>query len=106
MGTVRELTRADARRIAVSAQLLSARRPTDVLDTLRHLTLVQNDLTSAVAPNADLVLGSRLGAGYSPRDLATSSTSSGSSTCSACCDRSRTSRSTAPRWPSGPGRAS
>jgi uncharacterized protein YcaQ len=69
MGTVRELSRADARRIAVSAQLLSAQRPTDVLDTLRHLTLVQNDLTSAVAPNADLVLGSRLGADYSPGDL-------------------------------------
>jgi uncharacterized protein len=58
---VHELSRTDARRIAVRAQLLDADRPTDLLDTVRHLTLLQNDLTAAVAPSAELVIWSRLG---------------------------------------------
>ena len=69
MEDVHELSRADARRIAVSAQLLAAQRPTDPLDTLRHLTLLQDDRTSTVAPNADLVLWSRLGRDYDVQDL-------------------------------------
>ena len=69
MATVHELSRAEARRIAVRAQLLTAERPTDLLDTVRRLTLVQLDPTSAVAPSADLVLWSRLGPSYSPQDL-------------------------------------
>lgn len=64
-----ELSRTDARRIAVRAQLLSADRPTDVLGVLRHLTVLQPDPTSAVAPSADVVLWSRLGSGYDPRGL-------------------------------------
>ncbi len=64
-----QLSGRDARRLAVRAQLLTAPRPTDALDVVRHLALVQMDLTAAVAPNADLVLWSRLGAGYDPRDL-------------------------------------
>jgi uncharacterized protein YcaQ len=66
---VHELSRRDARRIAVSAQLLAAPRPTDPLDVVRHLSLVQMDLTAAVAPSADLVLWSRLGPAYRPADL-------------------------------------
>ena len=66
---VHHLSRRDARRIAVRAQLLHAPRPTDLLDTLRRLTLVQFDLTAHVAPSADLVLWSRLGTAYSPSDL-------------------------------------
>ena len=66
---VHHLSRRDARRIAVRAQLLDAPRPTDLLDTLRRLTLVQFDLTAHVAPSADLVLWSRLGTTYSPSDL-------------------------------------
>ncbi len=64
-----ELSRRDARRVAVRAQLLAADRPTDALDVVRHLTCLQMDLTAHVAPNADLVLWSRLGAHYSPDDL-------------------------------------
>ena len=69
MATVHELSRADARRIAVRAQLLDAERPTDLLDVVRHLTLLQIDPTAAVAPSADLVLWSRLGSSYSPAEL-------------------------------------
>ena len=67
--TVHELSRADARRIAVRAQLLDNRRPTSLLDTVRHLTLLQLDPTAAVAPNAHLVAWSRLGSSYSRTDL-------------------------------------
>ena len=69
MATVHELSRADARRIAVRAQLLAKDRPSDLFDTVRHLTVVQLDPTSAIAPSADLVLWSRLGASYAPQDL-------------------------------------
>ena len=70
IGTVvHHLTRRDARRIAVRAQLLDAPRPTDLLDVVRHLTVVQFDLTAHVAPSADLVLWSRLGRAYSPEHL-------------------------------------
>jgi uncharacterized protein YcaQ len=67
--TVHQLSRADARRIAVRAQLLASPRPTDVLSTVRHLTLLQNDPTNAVAPSADLVLWSRLGSAYDRDEL-------------------------------------
>ena len=59
----------DARRIAVRAQLLDAARPTDLLDTVRQLTLLQLDPIAAVAPSADLVAWSRLGSAYRPADL-------------------------------------
>jgi uncharacterized protein len=66
--TVHELSRADARRIAVRAQLLDADRPTSLLDTVRQLTVLQIDPTAAVAPSADLVLWSRLGSAYQPEE--------------------------------------
>ena len=69
MATVHELSRTDARRIAVRAQLLTKERPTDLLETVRRLSLLQLDPTSAVAPSADLVLWSRLGSAYSPQEL-------------------------------------
>jgi uncharacterized protein YcaQ len=69
--TVHELSRVDARRIAVRAQLLDSRRPTGLFDVVRQLTLLQVDPTAAVAPNADLVAWSRLGPSYSPADLDT-----------------------------------
>jgi len=69
MSRVDELSRADARRVAVRAQLLDAARPADVLAVVRRLTLLQLDPISAIAPSADLVLWSRLGSAYSPRDL-------------------------------------
>jgi len=66
---VHELSRADARRIAIRAQLLDAARPTSLLDTVRHLTVLQIDPTAAVAPSVDLVLWSRLGSSYQPDEL-------------------------------------
>ncbi|KQQ92706.1 hypothetical protein ASF62_12790 [Leifsonia sp. Leaf325] len=63
------LSRTDARRIAVRAQLLDAERPADLLALVRHLTLLQIDPTAAVAPNADLVTWSRLGSAYRPEHL-------------------------------------
>jgi uncharacterized protein len=68
--TVHELSRVDARRIAVRAQLLDAARPADLLGTVRRLTMLQIDPTAAIAPNADLVAWSRLGSSYQPGDLA------------------------------------
>jgi uncharacterized protein YcaQ len=68
--SVHELSRRDARRIAVRAQLLDRPRPTDLHEVVRQLTLLQLDLTAAVAPSADLVAWSRLGSGYQPAELA------------------------------------
>lgn len=69
MVSVHELSRTEARRIAVRAQLLDGSRPTDLLDMVRHLTLLQTDSTASIAPSADLVAWSRLGSSYSPADL-------------------------------------
>ncbi|MFC4785319.1 DNA glycosylase AlkZ-like family protein [Nocardioides sp. MAHUQ-72] len=69
MTAVHELTRADARRIAVRAQLLTKPRPTDLVDTVRRLSLLQVEPTSAVAPSAELVLWSRLGSAFDPQQL-------------------------------------
>lgn len=53
------------------AQLLDRQRPTELLDVVRRLTLLQIDPTAAIAPNADLVAWSRLGSCYSPDALKT-----------------------------------
>jgi uncharacterized protein len=66
---VHELSRADARRIAVRAQLLDRSRPAGLLDLVRRLTLLQIDPVAAVAPSADLVAWSRLGSSYAPAEL-------------------------------------
>jgi uncharacterized protein YcaQ len=66
---VHRLTKEQARRIAVRAQLLDSSRPTDLLTTVRQLTLLQLDPTAAIAPSADLVAWSRLGSGYQPAHL-------------------------------------
>jgi uncharacterized protein len=66
---VHRLTKAQARRIAVHAQLLDAPRPTDLLTVVQRLTLLQIDPTAAVAPSADLVAWSRLGSAYQPAQL-------------------------------------
>ena len=64
-----ELSRLDARRIAVRAQLLDSSRPAALLDVVRQLTLLQIDPTAAIAPNADLVAWSRLGSAYAAGHL-------------------------------------
>ena len=63
------LTKQQARRIAVRAQLLDAPRPRGLLEVVERLTLLQVDPTAAIAPNADLVLWSRLGSRYRPEQL-------------------------------------
>lgn len=67
---VHQISRTDARRIAVRAQLLDNTNPADLAQTARHLTLLQHDLTAAVAPSADLVVWSRLGSSC-PRNAVT-----------------------------------
>jgi uncharacterized protein YcaQ len=67
--SVHRLTKAQARRIAVCAQLLDARRPTDLLAVVSHLTFLQLDPTAAIAPSADLVAWTRLGDAYHPEHL-------------------------------------
>jgi uncharacterized protein YcaQ len=67
--SVHRLTEAQARRIAVRAQLLDARRPSDLLEVVGHLTFLQLDPTAAIAPSADLVAWTRLGDAYRPAQL-------------------------------------
>ena len=69
MPTVHQLSQPEARRVAVRAQMLTSRRPPDLLTLVRRLTMLQLDPVSAVAPSADLVAWSRLGAAYHPDDL-------------------------------------
>ena len=66
---VRRLTQVEARRIAIRAQLLDADPPADLVAVVRQLTLLQLDPTAAIAPSADLVAWSRLGASYQPAQL-------------------------------------
>jgi len=63
------LTKDEARRIAVHAQLLDLPRPTSLVEVVDRLTILQIDPTAAIAPSADLVLWSRLGSSYNPADL-------------------------------------
>lgn len=69
MTSPHRLSRAEARRIAVRAQLLDARaheRAHSLLDVARQLTLLQLDRTNAVARSAELVAWSRLGDEHAP----------------------------------------
>jgi len=66
---VHHLSKDEARRVAVHAQLLDAPRPTSLVDVVDRLTFLQIDPTAAIAPSADLVLWSRLGSTYDPTDL-------------------------------------
>jgi hypothetical protein len=66
---VHHLDRAQARRLAVRAQMLDAECPTDLVALVERLTLLQIDPTAAIAPSADLVAWSRLGQAYRPEHL-------------------------------------
>ena len=63
------LTPDEARRVAIGAQRLDADRPTALVPLVEQLTFLQIDPTAAIAPSADLVAWSRLGASYRPEDL-------------------------------------
>jgi uncharacterized protein len=66
---VHRLTKDQARRIAVRAQLLDAPRPSELHTVVQRLTLLQIDPTAAIAPSADLVAWSRIGSAYEPAEL-------------------------------------
>jgi uncharacterized protein YcaQ len=66
---VRQLTREEARRIAIRAQLLDADRPRDLATVVERLTFLQLDPTAVVAPSADFIAWSRLGSAYVPAQL-------------------------------------
>ena len=103
MATVHQLSRQDARRVAVRAQMLTSQRPPDLLTVVRRLTMLQLDPVSAVAPSADLVAWSRLGAAYQPDDLqGGGGQTRASSSCGPSCARPRTSalyRAEMAAWP-------
>jgi hypothetical protein len=63
-----EVTRDEARRIAVRSQLLDG-SASGALDTVRHLGFLQLDPISTVAPPQHLVLWSRLGSAYDRVEL-------------------------------------
>lgn len=63
------LSRQDARRLAIRAQLLDVERPGFVAETVDQLTVVNIDPTNAIAPSEDHLLWSRLGIAYEHADL-------------------------------------
>jgi uncharacterized protein YcaQ len=64
------LTRDEARRIVVRAQLLDAARPGDVVEVAEQLGYIKIDPTATVAPCEHTVLWSRIGWSYEPGQLA------------------------------------
>lgn len=63
------LTRDDARRIAVRAQLLDANRPGDVIEVAEQLGYIKIDPTATIAPAEHTILWCRIGEGYDPVQL-------------------------------------
>jgi uncharacterized protein len=64
-----QLTRDQARRIAVRAQLLDADRPGDVVEVAEELGAIKIDPTVTIAPAEHTILWSRIGAAYDPIQL-------------------------------------
>jgi uncharacterized protein YcaQ len=63
------LTRDEARRIAVRAQLLDAERPGDVVEVAEQLGYIKIDPTATIAPCEQTVLWSRIGWSYEAGQL-------------------------------------
>ena len=66
---VHHLTRDQARRVAVRAQLLDASRPGDVIEVAEELGAIKIDPTATIAPAEHTILWSRLGLAYDPIQL-------------------------------------
>lgn len=64
------LSREQARRIAVRAQLLDADRPGDVVEVGEQLCAIKIDPTATIAPAEQTIPFSRIGWGYEPGQLA------------------------------------
>ncbi len=64
-----QLSRDEARRIVVRAQLLDADRPGDVVEVAEQLCYVKIDPTAAIAPCEHTMLWSRIGWSYEPGQL-------------------------------------
>ena len=64
-----QLTRDQARRIAVRAQLLDADRPGDVVQVAEELGAIKIDPTATIAPAEHTILWSRVGGAYDPIQL-------------------------------------
>jgi uncharacterized protein YcaQ len=69
MATVHQLTREQARRIAVRSQLLDAVRPGDVVEVAEQLGAIKIDPTAVIAPAEHTILWSRIGYAYEPGQL-------------------------------------
>lgn len=63
------LTRDQARRIIVRAQLLDADRPGDVVEVAEQLGVIKIDPTAVIAPSEQAIPWSRIGWGYEPGQL-------------------------------------
>jgi uncharacterized protein YcaQ len=66
---VHELSRDEARRIVVRANLLDADRPGDVVGIAEQLTAIKIDPTATIAPAEHTILWSRIGSTYEPLQL-------------------------------------
>jgi uncharacterized protein YcaQ len=66
---VHELTRDQARRIIVRAQLLDAERPGDVVEVAEQLGHIKIDPTAVIAPCEHTTLWTRIGWSYEPGQL-------------------------------------
>jgi uncharacterized protein YcaQ len=66
---VHQLTRDQARRIVVRAQLLEADRPGDVVEVAEELGAIKIDPTATIAPAEHTILWSRIGGAYDPVQL-------------------------------------
>jgi uncharacterized protein len=64
-----QLTRDQARRIVVRAQLLDADRPGDVVQVAEELGAIKIDPTATIAPAEHTILWSRIGEAYDPIQL-------------------------------------
>ncbi len=65
----RQLSRGDARRLVVRAQLLDAQRPGDVVEVAEQLGAIKIDPTAMIAPAEHSILWSRIGYAYEPGQL-------------------------------------